>query len=273
MWAWFSILMYLICSFMKIAFVSKAGLRSSDCPHLQPIILAPVQPFDTAYLCQYNQLTMYIVNEMVQVRNQNQNKDQWNLIPSQSVRGLGCCTGAAIAALLACLEWSVQFLMYFDVRTLLWTLLWYQQWPWQFGFSNMCLFQELASKKEKNLPWQSNGLCLRKCFFSLWNMFYISAKFQWNIKPKEIHLDCRSCAVFMHECQAIKHVHRLCILLVGGPWKLPLSILSNIYMVGSLLSDIEGVSFLMFRRIDQSITWNCQWHFYLFSGFVIKVRK
>lgn len=72
----------------------------------------------------------------------------------------------------------------------------------------------------------------------LWNMFYISAKFQWNIKPKEIHLDCRSCAVFMHECQAIKHIHPLCILLVGGPWKLPLSILSNVYTLGSLPSDI-----------------------------------
>ena len=50
-----------------------------------------------------------------------------------------------------------------------------------------------------------------------WNTFYILAEFQWNIKPKEIDLDFRSCAVFMHECEAIKHVHPLCIVLVGGP--------------------------------------------------------
>lgn len=95
---------------------------------------------------------------------------------------------------------------------------------------------------------------LEKMFCSFEICFTFQQNFQWYIKPKEIHLDCRSRAVFMHECHAMKHAHAPCILLVGGPWKLPLLILSNVYTLGSLLSDVEGVLFLMFRCIDQSIT-------------------
>lgn len=67
----------------------------------------------------------------------------------------------------------------------------------RFGFSNTCLFKELSpNKRKKKIYHDSQIVSTWENVLFLWNMFYISAKFLWNVKHKEIHLDYRSHALF-----------------------------------------------------------------------------